>query len=183
MQLQQTAPTNGRPRSAPAPRSELDRLRATCRRQARAIDTLRHAVCSLRSGAAALKAENADLRVECVRLGRHRSAAARGDGALDARQSLDVRLPMDLRAEGAARIVVAQCLRERVAAPVLESAQLLVSELVANSVRHSGASAADGVIVRVQLTYDAFWLEVEDCGSRGVIAPRPPDPQDGGGLA
>jgi anti-sigma regulatory factor (Ser/Thr protein kinase) len=93
-----------------------------------------------------------------------------------------VRLPCDARAPGAARIVVAQRLHDRIAAGVLERAQLVVSELVTNSVRHSGTGRADAVIVRVSLSRTMVRLEVEDAGRGGVIAPRPPDLDSGGGF-
>jgi hypothetical protein len=38
------------------------------------------------------------------------------------------------------------------------------------------------VAVRVQLTRTTVRLEVEGSGRRGVIAPRPPDPERGGGF-
>jgi anti-sigma regulatory factor (Ser/Thr protein kinase) len=91
-------------------------------------------------------------------------------------------LPLDVRAPGAARTIVAECLRGRVAASTVESAQLVVSELVTNSVRHSRGSAAEVVVVRVQLTRTTVRVEVEDSGRGGVIAPRLPDLDSGGGF-
>src|SRR4051812_22361554 len=87
------------------------------------------------------------------------------------------------RAPGAARIVVADRLGDRVAAGVLESAQLLIFELVTNSVRHSAAGPAETVIVRISLTPTILGLDVADAGRGGVIAPRWPDPDSGGGFA
>ena len=72
-------------------------------------------------------------------------------------------------------------LRGRVPALVLKDAELVVSELVTNSVCHSGAS--DGaVVVQVGLTGTMVRLEVEDPGRGGVIAPRAPDLGGGFGL-
>src|SRR4051794_18235744 len=162
MQFPATAGTNGRPASrsrSVGARSELESLRATCRSQALRIDARGQAVCALR-GAAALKAENADLRTERHRLrsGRH---GARAPAAVSTPvRPAAVRLPCDARAPGAARIVVAQGLGDRGAAGVLHRAQLLVSELVSNSVGHSGAGAEDAVIVRVGLTRALVRLEV-----------------------
>jgi len=93
-----------------------------------------------------------------------------------------VRLPCDVHAPGAARLVVAQRLRDRVAAGVLDNAQLVVSELVTNSVRHSGARVTDAVVLRVEFTRTVVRVEVEDCGRAGVIAPRRPDFESGGGF-
>jgi serine/threonine-protein kinase RsbW len=180
MQLEQSGQNDGSPsmaRSAVAG-SELDRLRATCRRQAHVIDTLSKVVATLRSGAAALKAENADLRVT-----QSRAAGRSGTpGRIDTDETLDVRLPQDVRAPGAARMVVTACLRDHVPAPVLGDAQLVASELVSNSVRHSRAGATSVVLISVGLTSTMVRLEVADEGRAGVIAPRPPDLQTGGGL-
>ena len=52
-------------------------------------------------------------------------------------------IALDIRAPGAARDFVVQCLEQRVVAPALDSAQLLVSELVTNSFRHSGGAMGE----------------------------------------
>ena len=149
--------------------SEVDELRGTCQRQERVIDTLTAAVTRLRREHTALKAETAALRADNERL-------------RDAGEHVEVRLPLDALAPGGARVLAAQYLRDRVAAPVLDSALLLLSELVTNSVRHSNAPSAEGVIVRLRLTRAMLRLEVEDSGHDGVIAIRPPDQQNGGGF-
>ena len=158
--------------------AELSRLEDECRRQAVQIDTLREAVSMLTRGAKALKAENLDLRTENARLrgGPHRHE--RVEGA----ELTEVAIPLDVRAPGAARTVVESCLAGQVASSVLNDAQLLVSELVTNSVRHSGAPEGDDVVLRVHLWRDMCRLEVEDHGRDGVIAPRPPDAGSGMGL-
>ena len=185
MQSPDTPGPNGRPaplsRHVGAARSEPDQLRATCRSQASTIDALGKAVSTLRRRAAALKAENAALRVERERL-RSGRGHPRASGRLDVGAALPVRLPCDVRAPGAARTAVAHGLRDRVAAGVLDSALLVVSELVNNSVRHSGACPEDAVLVRVSLSRTLVRLEVEDSGRGGVIAPRAPDLDDGGGF-
>ena len=144
MRPQQETTRNGRrsPTSQPATvPSELDRLRATRRRQAHAIDTL-----------------------------------------TETPEALEARLALDVHASAAARIVVRQCLGGRVALSVLERAELLVSELVTNSLCQSGASAGAAVVVRVQRSSTIVRLEVEDSGRSGVIAPRSPDPEAAGGF-
>src|SRR4051794_9454024 len=169
---------NGRTAALPwgvGTRSEPDELRSLCRAQALKIDALAQAVATLRRGAAALNLENAELRAE-------RGGARTSERRLDGGRALAVRLPCDARAPGAARIVVTEHLRGRVTARGLDSARLLVSELVANSVRHSGAGPEDLVIVRVGLSPAHVALEVEDAGRGGVIAPRAPDRDDGGGF-
>jgi len=186
MRFPDTAEADGRPAALPRradTRSELDELRSICRSQALRIDALASTVSTLRGGATALKAQGAELRAERERprSGR-RDRAGTTDRFLDAGRALAVRLRCDAHAPGAARIVVAQILRDRVAAGVLDSARLLVSELVTNSVRHSGAGPEDAVIVRVVLTGAMIRLEVEDRGRGGVIAPRPADSDSGGGF-
>jgi anti-sigma regulatory factor (Ser/Thr protein kinase) len=183
MRSQQDTPGDARPRSRtqrPAAHSELDALRVACRRQAEVIDRLAAAVSTLRDGAAALKAENTELRAANQRVGRN-GAVVHIAGGLESGETLDASLPLDRRAPGAARVVVGE-LRGRVATSVLETAQLVVSELVTNSVSHSDATAGAVVIVRVQLTRTTLRLEVEDPGHGGVVAPRAPDLEAGGGF-
>src|SRR4051794_26411700 len=157
---------------------DVTALRATCRRQAWAIETMSRVLRDVRAGLRALKAENAELRELCDR----RAGDARravGDG-----EWVEACVPLDVRAPGAARILVAQVLGERIAAPLLERAKLVMSELVSNSVRHSGAPADAGVIFRVRLVPGGFWLEVEDPGRDGTVAQHAatPDATSGFGL-
>jgi anti-sigma regulatory factor (Ser/Thr protein kinase) len=184
VQPHQPPPSNGRPASPAQPadsRSEHDGLRSACRRQAHAIETLDAAMSTLRSGAAALKAEHAELRDARERVCRPGDAGARPSDRVDAGEAFEVSLPLDTRAPGAARIVV-DALRGRVPTPALDSARLLVSELVTNSVLHCGAPAGGVVVVRVALTGTTVRLEVRDPGCGGVIAPRAPDREGGGGF-
>jgi anti-sigma regulatory factor (Ser/Thr protein kinase) len=176
MERLQTVPGNGRRRPAAEPvaaRSELDELRVACRRQVHVIEMLGGAVSALRVGAAALKAENVELRAAYQRVREPRGAWARADAV----EALEVTLPLDARAPRAARIVV-EGLRGRVPTSVIDDALLVATELVTNSVRHSGAV----VVIRVQITSTMLRLEVEDPGSGGTIAPRAPDLESGGGF-
>ena len=90
-----------------------------------------------------------------------------------------VEIPLSSHAPGVARRVVDKCLADQVRPSVLENARLVVSELVANSVRHSGAAAGDQVVVRVHLWRDVCRLEVEDPGCDGAIAPQAEDLANG----
>ena len=56
--------------------------------------------------------------------------------------------------------------------PCSPTAQLLVSELVSNSVRHSGMPEGEDLVLRVHLWADSCRVEVEDRGADGVIAPK-----------
>ena len=92
-------------------------------------------------------------------------------------------IPLDAHAPSVARSVVAQCLADLVAPSVVESARLLVTELVTNSLLHSRVSDRGArVSVRVSLWADRCRLEVEDRGRDGVVARRPADLRGGGGL-
>jgi anti-sigma regulatory factor (Ser/Thr protein kinase) len=98
------------------------------------------------------------------------------------RDAVEVQLALDTEAPAAARSVVADCLARHVAASEVDDAKLLVTELVTNSVRHSGARAGDHVVVRVELTPGMLRLEVEDSGRGGLIAPRAAGMESTGGF-
>jgi anti-sigma regulatory factor (Ser/Thr protein kinase) len=185
MKSDQTASANVRtPASSDDSGSPLvpDGFQAKCRRQAMAIDTLGEALSTFERGARALKAENAALRAENDRLRSHRRVALRPDANMDRGEPAEVAIPIGVQAPGVARSVIAQALADHVAPSVLETALLLVSELVSNSVRHSGVPEGEDLVVRVHLWHDGCRLEVEDPGRDGVVAPRPQDPLRGGGM-
>jgi serine/threonine-protein kinase RsbW len=85
-------------------------------------------------------------------------------------------------APAAARAAVSVWLAGRVSETMLADAQLLVGELVTNSVRHADASADAVVTVRARVSVGVVRLEVEDGGRTGLIARRAPDLRDGGGF-
>ena len=95
---------------------------------------------------------------------------------------VEVSIALGVEAPRIARSFVAEHLADRVTASVLDSARLLASELVTNSVLHSGVPDGGELMVRVRVWRDVCRLEVEDPGRDGVIAPRPPDPARGGGM-
>jgi serine/threonine-protein kinase RsbW len=180
MQREQAVPWDGRPASWVRPAfacPDADRLRAAYGRHAELVETLGAAVLSLGSTLAAVKT-GAERRRAGGRVG------SGGDGAV-ARGRVygghTVSLPVDDRAPGAARIVV-EGLRGRIAPAVLEDAQLVVSELVSNSVRHSGAPRDAVLGLCVGLTDTRVCVEVSDPGCGGVVAPRAPDLEGGGGF-
>jgi anti-sigma regulatory factor (Ser/Thr protein kinase) len=183
MQSDRTVSANGHGVSPPngSGHTKLERLQARCRHQAVVIDTLGEAVSAFRRGATALKAENAELRAELIALRNGRSSSAGAAGRLADGELVEVVLALDEQAPGAARNFVVLCLERRVVAAVLESAQLVVSELVTNSLRHGGA-AMDEVVVSVELMPDWFRVGVQDPGSDGFIAARPADMGAGSGF-
>jgi anti-sigma regulatory factor (Ser/Thr protein kinase) len=94
----------------------------------------------------------------------------------------EMTLPAALDAPAVARVAVGAWMAGHVSETMRADAQLLVAELVANSVRHADAPADAVVSVRAHVGADVLRLEVEDRGSSGSIARRAPDLQDGGGF-
>jgi serine/threonine-protein kinase RsbW len=94
----------------------------------------------------------------------------------------EVTLTAALDAPAAARAAVNAWMAGHVSETMLADAQLLVVELVANSVRHGDAPAGAVVRVRAQVSADVLLVEVEDRGSAGSIARRAPDLEHGGGF-
>ena len=95
---------------------------------------------------------------------------------------MEVRFALDVQAAARARDAVVQWMGDSVASSVLDHCKLLVSELVTNSVRHSGMPADEQVVVRVGVTGENVRIEVEDPGTEGSIAPRTADVDSGGGF-
>jgi anti-sigma regulatory factor (Ser/Thr protein kinase) len=176
MQPDRAIPKKGRSRFAPDREShedELEGLRATSRRQTLVIDKLSDALSVLRSDVSGLEAENADLSDQNARL-REQLPATLSEHGTDAGEMVEALLPLDVHAPAAARVVVADFLRKRVAPRLLDTAQLIISELVSNSLRHNAAPIDQAVVIRVALERATWRLEVEDPGGAGVL---PPDPE------
>src|SRR5215210_4869593 len=170
MQPDPVVPEKGRSRFAPdraAP--DVGELQATCHRQTLVIDKLSDAISALRSDLSALEAENADLRDAAKRL----PAQALGLHPADPGEMLERVLSLDVQAPAAARLMVADFLHERIPARLVDSAQLIISELVSNSLRQNAAPYGQAVVVRVTLEGASWRLEVEDPGGGGVLAPDP----------
>lgn len=181
MEAHEQASANGNasfPADRIAPGAELIELQAAYRRQARVIDTLTAAVTRLRTGATALKADNIDLRGEINRL----RDAHRVWGLDPLAELAELRLGVGVHAPEVARAVLVSTLRDRVPASVLDDAQLVASELITNSVLHSGTSPDAALLIRVRLSSALLCLEVEDRGRDATIAPHPPDLERGGGF-
>lgn len=89
----------------------------------------------------------------------------------------EVTLAAGLDAPAAARAAVTDWMTGRVGRATVVDAQLLISELVANSVRH--ADAAHDAMLSVRA--DVLVLEVHDSGTSGSVTRRAPDTQGAGG--
>jgi anti-sigma regulatory factor (Ser/Thr protein kinase) len=82
-----------------------------------------------------------------------------------------------------ARRLVRHELSDRVSPRVLGDIALLVTELVANGVRHGGAGAGRALHLRLERRERSLRVEVADPGRRrNAIAPRQADLRGGGGL-
>jgi anti-sigma regulatory factor (Ser/Thr protein kinase) len=152
------APEDGRP--------DVGELRATCYRQTLVIDKLSDAISALRSDVSTLEGENATLREENAG---HPRMSARGAEP----EMVEAVLPLNVQAPAAARFVVADFLRHRLPSRLVETAQLIISELVSNSLRHNSAPQDQAVAIRVASERGTWRLEVEDPGGGGVLAPDP----------
>jgi anti-sigma regulatory factor (Ser/Thr protein kinase) len=96
---------------------------------------------------------------------------------------LDVPIALDTLAPRAARERVVDALAGRVSAPTIEQAKLVASELVTNSLVHSGAGEGAEITVTLRATERGCRIEVKDPGRRGgAITPRAPDRVNGGGM-
>ena len=79
-----------------------------------------------------------------------------------------------------ARSAVAHALTGRVDGRVLADAELMVSELVTNSVEHAGLGADDFVRIGAAVTEGVLRLEIDNPGATGIVAPRDPDSERSG---
>jgi anti-sigma regulatory factor (Ser/Thr protein kinase) len=92
-------------------------------------------------------------------------------------------LPGGIGAPAAARAELTQRLEDEIAPARMEEMRLLVTELVANSVRHGGVGEDGRVIVEVALREDRAHVVVSDTATASVVpGVRPPDLAGGGGF-
>ena len=112
----------------------------------------------------------------------HQQRFASRDGGRDDGAVLELAIPLSARAPRVARSAVAQGLAEQLAPSTLEITGLLVTELVSNSVRHSGVAEGEDILVRVHVWRGMCRVEVEDSGCDGLIAAQPPDLLKGTGM-
>jgi anti-sigma regulatory factor (Ser/Thr protein kinase) len=110
-------------------------------------------------------------------------AVARGRAAPNGRATrMEVAVAAGLDAPAAARAALAPWLATRVSERLLGDVQLLLSELVTNSVLHAQGPRRAAIRVSVEICDGLVHLEVEDAGDDAVIAARQPDHEHGGGF-
>jgi anti-sigma regulatory factor (Ser/Thr protein kinase) len=97
---------------------------------------------------------------------------------------VEASLPGGPRAAWRARRLVEDELSGRVPDAVLPDVALLLTELVANGVRHGGADEQASLDVRFEARDDALHVEVANPSESkpGAVGPRAPDMIGGGGL-
>lgn len=139
--------------------SQVDFLEATCRRQAREIQSLGETVSVFRNGAHSLSVENARLRGEVATI--RALAAHERTPALDT-DVTEARLPLNARAPATARAIVVEFLRERVPHGLLGRAKLIASELITDSVNECEAPAHRFVALRVESSPTSVRIELDD---------------------
>ncbi|NJQ02568.1 ATP-binding protein [Streptomyces zingiberis] len=95
------------------------------------------------------------------------------------------RFPRHPRSVGRARAALrAQLSAWGVAGDAADNAELLISELMTNAVRHAQAPPGREIAARFALTEGRLLLEVSDAGERlPVPTQAPPDAENGRGLA
>jgi serine/threonine-protein kinase RsbW len=93
---------------------------------------------------------------------------------------VELRVPLTPAAASAVRHAIADSLAGHVADRLLADAQLVLSELVTNSVRHAGLNGDAAVRVVALLDNGVLRLEVEDMGTTGAVEVREPSLGGGG---
>jgi anti-sigma regulatory factor (Ser/Thr protein kinase) len=91
-------------------------------------------------------------------------------------------VPSTLDAPRAARAAISQWLPTSASGRFVRDAQLLISELVTNSVQHAATARGDPIIVSAGAGDGAVWFDVTDAGERGGVSRRPPNGRGGMGL-
>jgi anti-sigma regulatory factor (Ser/Thr protein kinase) len=95
---------------------------------------------------------------------------------------LNMEVPATAEAAQHVRAVLRSRLGDALDERELGDAELVVTELMTNSVRHSGVPAGDPLHVRVSAEDHVLHLEVEDRGRNGEVRRRVPHPGGGMGL-
>jgi Histidine kinase-like ATPase domain len=95
---------------------------------------------------------------------------------------MEVAVGVGLDAPAMARAAIVPWLASRVSEKLLGDAQLLVSELVTNSVLHAQLPQGVAIRVSVEISDGFVRLEVEDAGAGAVVEAQSPDRESGGGF-
>jgi anti-sigma regulatory factor (Ser/Thr protein kinase) len=147
-------------------RAELDALRGECARQSVRIAALEDEATRQRARCRELVRENDDLT--------RRVQSSSAD-----RRLVELALSADRTAPRVARGLVARTLTSETSPGIVRDAQLTISELVTNGVRHGGARSSDSIVVRIARNRDSVRMEVVDPGRGGILAGAADTPASG----
>jgi two-component sensor histidine kinase len=103
----------------------------------------------------------------------------RADGQME---SVQMRVPLTAAAASAVRHAIADALDGQVADRAVADAQLILSELVTNSLRHAGLGSNAILQVAASVRGGMLRLEVADDGTSGTLQARAPGVNGGFGL-
>jgi serine/threonine-protein kinase RsbW len=95
---------------------------------------------------------------------------------------VDESIALNVHGPRTARKLVADTLRDRVSPAVAERAQVVVSELMTNSLVHSGVAGLEPARLRIRVADGSCRIEVQDEGRGAAFTPRPADLLHGGGM-
>jgi anti-sigma regulatory factor (Ser/Thr protein kinase) len=93
---------------------------------------------------------------------------------------LSMTLPANALSAMTARTEVTRRLGQRITSGALEDVRLLLTELITNSLRHSGVTPGDEIGVKAELNEGTVRIEVHDPGRDGPVEVRPPGAHGGG---
>jgi serine/threonine-protein kinase RsbW len=96
--------------------------------------------------------------------------------------ALEADVPGGPHAASRARRLVREELSGRIPEQVMPDLELLVTELVANGVRHGGADPDRSLHVSLEARPPAVHVEIVNPDHQGAVTKRPPDLEGGGGL-
>jgi anti-sigma regulatory factor (Ser/Thr protein kinase) len=96
--------------------------------------------------------------------------------------AVEADVPGGPHAASLARRLLREALSGRIPQRVMPDLELLVSELVANGVRHGGAEPGQSLHVSLKSRPPALHVEVVNPDRQGAVGKRPPDLERGGGL-
>ena len=93
-----------------------------------------------------------------------------------------IRISGGPRAAGEARAALSDRVASRLDEHQLRDLQLIVSEIVNNSVLHGEVDEQGWIEIDAQFGDDCLRVEVRDTGTQGEPVPRTPDMESGGGF-
>jgi anti-sigma regulatory factor (Ser/Thr protein kinase) len=145
---------------------ETAALQTRCFTQAREIVELGEVIAAYRQAHTDVELENDVLRMQLSELS--------AEWALWTRAGIEFTFALDAGALAAARAAIVETLHD-LPPSIVERALLVATELMPNSIRHSGMDADQALLLRIERAPTMIRIEVTDPGKEGVITVRAPD--------